>query len=116
MLEKYLSIWSFVGIFPENEVDEAFDLRRSHFQDSIFRDDLVQIIAILYHERVVLRDHLIGQWTEGPDVALHVVSLSLEDLGREIERGSANCLPKLAWLVNRPSEVTNFCHSLSLHI
>lgn len=99
MLEKDFSIWSFVGIFPEDKVDEAFDLRRSHLQNSILRDDLVQIIAILYHKWVVLGDQLVGQRTKCPDVAFHVVSLSLEDLGREIERSSTNCLPKLTWLV-----------------
>lgn len=54
VLEQDLSIWSFVGIFPQDKVYEAFDLRRSHFQDGVFRDDFVQVIAVFDHEGVIL--------------------------------------------------------------
>ena len=100
MLEKDFGIWSFVGIFPEDKVYEAFDLRRSHFQDGVFSDDFVQIIAVFYHERVVLRDHFVSEGTKSPNVAFHVVSFSFEDFRRKVKRSSANSPSELTWLVN----------------
>lgn len=54
VFEKDLSIWPFVWVFPEDKINEAFDLRRSHCQDGVFCNDLVQVVTIFYHERIVL--------------------------------------------------------------
>jgi len=91
----------------DGQIARDFDFIFDYFDELLFSG---------YFKWVLADNHLIHHDPDWPNIDLLIVLFPFEDLGADVEWGTAKGCPEFVVLVNRPPEVAKFDNVLSKEV
>ena len=113
MGQEDIGVWTFAGVFPQDEVHEAAQFWRPFPHLEISSHDLLQILVPVDLEGRFSRVQFMGESAQSPNINFVVVLASSQHFRGQIERSAADSLSEFPGFEDGPPKIANFGHSLN---